>query len=61
MVASPARPHSMRAAIDRELAGRESGADAAEEHIAASLDRLAREIRSDAQHKSRRQPSYFPT
>lgn len=36
----------MRAAIERELAGRESGVDAAEERIAASLDRLAREIRS---------------
>jgi hypothetical protein len=36
----------MRAAIERELAGRESGVDAAEERIAASLDRLAREIRA---------------
>jgi hypothetical protein len=35
----------MRAAIERELAGRESGVDAAEERIASSLDRLAREIR----------------
>ena len=35
----------MRAAIERELAGRESGVDAAEDRIAASLDRLAREIR----------------
>ena len=35
----------IRAAIVRELAGRESGVDAAEERIAASLDRLAREIR----------------
>lgn len=35
----------IRAAIQRELAGRESGVDAAEERIAASLDRLAREIR----------------
>jgi hypothetical protein len=35
----------MRAAIERELVGRESGVDAAEERIAASLDRLAREIR----------------
>ena len=35
----------MRAAIERELAGRESGVDAAEERIAASLDRVAREIR----------------
>jgi hypothetical protein len=36
----------MRAAIERELAGRESGVDAAEERIAASLDRVAREIRA---------------
>lgn len=36
----------IRAAIQRELAGRESGVDAAEERIAASLDRLAREIRA---------------
>jgi hypothetical protein len=36
----------MRAAIERELAGRESGVDAAEERIAASLDCLAREIRA---------------
>ena len=35
----------MRTAIERELAGRESGVDAAEERIAASLDRLVREIR----------------
>ena len=35
----------IRAAIERELAGRESGVNAAEERIAASLDRLAREIR----------------
>ena len=35
----------MRAAIERELAGRESGVDAAEERIAASLDRVTREIR----------------
>ena len=35
----------IRAAIQRELAGRESGVDAAEERLAASLDRLAREIR----------------
>ena len=35
----------MRAAIERELAGRETGVDASEERIAASLDRLAREIR----------------
>ncbi len=36
----------IRAAIERELAGRESGVDAAEERIAASLDRIMREIRS---------------
>ena len=36
----------IRAAIERELAGRESGVDAAEERIAASLDRVGREIRS---------------
>ena len=35
----------IRAAIQRELAGRESEVEAAEERIAASLDRLAREIR----------------
>jgi Arc/MetJ-type ribon-helix-helix transcriptional regulator len=35
----------IRAAIERELAGRESGVNAAEDRIAASLDRLAREIR----------------
>ena len=35
----------IRAAIERELAGRESGVEAAEDRIAASLDRLAREIR----------------
>lgn len=35
----------VRAAIERELAGRESGVDAAEERIAASLDRVMREIR----------------
>ena len=35
----------IRAAIERELAGRESGVDAAEDRIASSLDRLAREIR----------------
>lgn len=34
----------IRAAIERELAGRESGVDAAEERIAASLDRVVREI-----------------
>jgi Arc/MetJ-type ribon-helix-helix transcriptional regulator len=31
----------IRAAIERELAGRESGVDAAEQRIAASLDRMA--------------------
>ena len=36
----------IRAAIERELAGRESGVDAAEERIAASLDRVMGEIRS---------------
>jgi Arc/MetJ-type ribon-helix-helix transcriptional regulator len=36
----------IRAAIQRELAGRENEMDAAEERIAASLDRLGREIRS---------------
>lgn len=36
----------IRAAIQRELAGRESEMEAAEERIAASLDRLGREIRS---------------
>ena len=36
----------MRAAIERELAGRESGVDVAEQRIAASLDRMAREIRN---------------
>jgi Arc/MetJ-type ribon-helix-helix transcriptional regulator len=35
----------IRAAIERELAGRESGVDAAEERIAASLDRVVHEIR----------------
>jgi Arc/MetJ-type ribon-helix-helix transcriptional regulator len=35
----------IRAAIERELAGRESGVDAAEHRLAASLDRLSREIR----------------
>ncbi|MGC4053320.1 MAG: hypothetical protein QM757_28785 [Paludibaculum sp.] len=35
----------IRAAIQRELAGRESGVDAAEERIAATLDRIARDIR----------------
>lgn len=36
----------IRAAIQRELAGRESEVEAAEERIAASLDRLGREISS---------------
>jgi hypothetical protein len=36
----------IRAAIERELAGRESGVDAAEQRIAASLDRIAREVRN---------------
>ena len=36
----------IRAAIERELAGHESDVDAAEERIAASLDRVAREIRN---------------
>ena len=36
----------MRTAIERELAGRENGVDAAEQRIAASLDRMAREIRN---------------
>ena len=36
----------IRAAVERELAGRESGVDAAEQRIAASLDRMAREIRN---------------
>ena len=35
----------MRGAIERELAGRESGVDAAEDRLASSLDRLSREIR----------------
>jgi hypothetical protein len=34
----------IRAPIERELAGRESGVDAAEERIAASLDRAMREF-----------------
>src|ERR1039457_810590 len=34
----------IRVAIERELAGRESGVEAAEQRIAASLDRMAREI-----------------
>jgi Arc/MetJ-type ribon-helix-helix transcriptional regulator len=36
----------IRAAVERELAGRESDVDAAEQRIAASLDRMAREIRN---------------
>ena len=36
----------IRGAIERELAGRESDVDAAEERIAASLDRMGREIRN---------------
>jgi len=36
----------IRAAIQRELTGRESEVEAAEEQIASSLDRLAREIRA---------------
>ena len=36
----------IRAAIERELAGRESGVDAAENRLAASLDRLVRETRA---------------
>src|ERR1700729_4424611 len=36
----------IRAAIERELAGRESGVDVAEQRIAVSLDRMAREIRN---------------
>jgi hypothetical protein len=36
----------MREALERELAGRESGVDTAEQRIAASLDRMAREIRN---------------
>jgi Arc/MetJ-type ribon-helix-helix transcriptional regulator len=36
----------IRAAIERELAGRENGVDAAEERIAATLDRIVCEIRS---------------
>lgn len=36
----------IRAAIQRELAGRESEVEEAEERIAGSLDRLGREIRS---------------
>ena len=40
----PALPFR-NAKIERELAGRESGVDAAEDRLAASLDRLSREIR----------------
>jgi hypothetical protein len=36
----------IRATIERELAGRESGVDAAEERIGASLDQVCRELRS---------------
>jgi len=36
----------IRAAIERELVGRESCVDAAEQRIAASLDRMSREIRN---------------
>jgi Arc/MetJ-type ribon-helix-helix transcriptional regulator len=36
----------IRAAIERELSGRESDVEAAEQRIAASLDRTAREIRN---------------
>src|SRR5579864_878779 len=36
----------IRAAIERELAGRESGVDAAEDRLAASLDRLSRGSRT---------------
>jgi len=36
----------IRAAIERELAGRESSVDESEQRIAASLDRTAREIRN---------------
>jgi hypothetical protein len=36
----------IREAIERDLAGRDSGIDAAEQRIAASLDRMAREIRN---------------
>jgi Arc/MetJ-type ribon-helix-helix transcriptional regulator len=36
----------IRAAIQRELAGRESEVEASEERIAGNLDRLGREIRS---------------
>lgn len=36
----------MLGAIEQEFAGRESGVDSAEQRIAASLDRMAREIRN---------------
>jgi Arc/MetJ-type ribon-helix-helix transcriptional regulator len=36
----------MRSAVERELAGRDGGLHEAEDRIAASLDRVAREIRS---------------
>ena len=36
----------IRIAVNHELAGRESGVDAAEERLAASVDRLSREVRS---------------
>ena len=36
----------MRAAIEREIAGRNEGVDGLEERIAATLDRLTRELRS---------------
>src|SRR5690349_20599790 len=35
----------MRLAIEREIAGREADIDGAEKRIAASLDRIARELR----------------
>jgi hypothetical protein len=35
----------IRSAIERELAGRESGVESAEARIAASFDRLLREVR----------------
>src|SRR6266700_3102863 len=36
----------LRAPLQQKLAGRESGVEAAEDRIAASLDRLGRELRS---------------
>jgi Arc/MetJ-type ribon-helix-helix transcriptional regulator len=36
----------IRAAIEHELAGRESGVDAAEQRIAATLDRISRDVRT---------------